>query len=160
MDDLHKSIMERALLAQVAPVLQILGGGTIRPSTYALPAAIEFELPWADENDPLGMPAVVRFIPIILYHPDKIRIIWRLERDVPELDFCDKRAFHFDLFRHEDLATADLRIFCALAGARAPKPNTLCCAQTVRCSNASPCVRMLVNRLEGIRKRRKNEAIT
>jgi hypothetical protein len=116
MNDLHKKVMERALLTQAAPVLQILGGGTIRPSTYALPAALEFELPWANESDPLGMPAVVRFVPITLYLGDRIRIIWCLQGHVPELDFCDKWAFHFDFFRPEDLATADLRIFCALAG--------------------------------------------
>jgi hypothetical protein len=115
MKALHKNIMERALLSQVAPALQILGVGTIRPSTYALPAALEFELPWADENDPLGMPAVIRFIPLTVYLPDKIRIIWWIKEPAPELDFCGQWAFAFDFYRSEDLATADLRILCSLA---------------------------------------------
>jgi hypothetical protein len=116
MNNLHKNIMERALLAQVAPALQILGVGTLRPSTYALPAALEFELPWADENDPLGMPAVARFLPTILYLPDKLRVTWRLEKPVPDLDFCGQWAFAFDFYRPEDLVTADLRIFGATGG--------------------------------------------
>ena len=116
MDTLHKSIMERALLAQTAPALQILGAGTVRPSTHALPEAIEFELPWADESDPLGMPAVVRFLPTITYRPDKIRITWRLERPAPGLSFCGQTIFDFDFSRPEDLGMADLRIFGATGG--------------------------------------------
>ena len=115
MNDLHKKVMEHALLAQAAPMLQILGVGTIRPSAYALPAALAFELPWADENDPLGMPAVIRFIPIVIYLPDKIRIIWWIKKPAAKLDFRDQWAFHFDFYRPEDLVTADLRIFCSLA---------------------------------------------
>ena len=116
MNDLHKNIMERALISQTAPRLQILGKGMIRPLLYRLPEAIEFELPWADENDPLGMPDVARFLPTVTYLPDKIRITWRLERPVPELDFCGQWEFHFDFFRPEDFLGTDLRIFCARAG--------------------------------------------
>jgi len=115
MNDLHKKIMERALLTQAAPALQILDGGIIRPSTCALPAALEFELPW---NGSMAREAVVRFVPITLYLRDRIRIIWCLQGQghMPELDFSGQWAFHFDFFRPEDLGTADLRIFCALAG--------------------------------------------
>jgi hypothetical protein len=116
MNGLHKTIMERALIYQTAPRLQILSKGMIRPLLYRLPEAIEFELPWEDENDPLGMPATVRFFPTVHYLPDKIRITWRLEKPAPDLDFCGQSEFHFDFYRPEDFLGTDLRIFGATGG--------------------------------------------